>query len=112
MTLVAEQLGVSVRTVWDWLKVARTEGRNVRERRARLEVTEADVIDIRPVPAYTPHLKGAIERANGSIETLLLSELPGFLHGARDRAGKLVGKDAPILAGWGVTATSCRGVLR
>jgi len=40
-----EQLGVAVRTVWGWLKVARTEGRNVRKRRARLEVTEADVID-------------------------------------------------------------------
>ena len=56
------------------------------------------VIDIRPVPAYTPHLKGAIERANGSIETLLLGELPGFLHGARDRAGKLVGENDPILS--------------
>jgi YD repeat-containing protein len=46
VALVAEQLGVSVRTVWGWLKVARTEGRNVRKRRARLEVTEADVIDL------------------------------------------------------------------
>jgi len=46
VALVAEQLGVAVRTVWGWLKVARTEGRNVRKRRARLEVTEADVIDL------------------------------------------------------------------
>ncbi|MGD0448964.1 MAG: Mu transposase C-terminal domain-containing protein [Candidatus Dormibacteria bacterium] len=261
VALVAEQLGVAVRTVWGWLKVARTEGRNVRKRRARLEVTEADVIDlayhrgnvaafhrargeagptpgidawrqafrrrlspgqraglvhgervrrdydtyltrtpqfrneqweadhtqlaiavglpdgrvvkpwatlfldcfsraiagyaitvtpsresilaalrsaimveppygpiggvplairfdrgrdflaeairvaagalvidIRPVAAYTPHLKGAIERANGSIETLLLGELPGFLHGARDRAGKLIGAGDPLLS--------------
>jgi putative transposase len=55
-------------------------------------------IEVRALPAYTPHLKGAIERANRSLEQLLLSELPGFLHGARDRGGHLVGGDAPLLS--------------
>ena len=37
-------------------------------------------IDARPLPAYSPHLKGALERFHESIETLLLAELPGFTH--------------------------------
>lgn len=55
------------------------------------------VIDVRPAAAYAPQQKGAIERVNETVEQLLLSELPGFLHGAKDRAGKVVGRDAPIL---------------
>jgi putative transposase len=43
-------------------------------------------IDAQPLPAYTPHLKGAIERFHESIETLLLDELPGFVH-APERMG-------------------------
>jgi putative transposase len=45
-------------------------------------------VDARPLPAYAPHLKGALERFHESIETLLLAELPGFTHAparARER---------------------------
>lgn len=42
-------------------------------------------IDAQPLPAYSPHLKGVIERLHESIETLLLDELPGFVH-APERA--------------------------
>ena len=55
-------------------------------------------IEIRDLPGYTPYLKGTIERANGSVEQLLLIDLPGFLHGARDRAGRLVGGGDPLLS--------------
>ena len=67
VALVAEQLGVAVRTVWGWLKVARTEGRNVRKRRARLEVTEADVIDL----AYHRGNVAAFHRARGEAGSML-----------------------------------------
>jgi len=50
-------------------------------------------IDAKPLPAYTPHLKGAVERVNSSLEQLFLSTLPGFVHGAR---GHLV-EDGPLL---------------
>lgn len=44
--LVAQQLEISSRTVWKWLEVARTEGRATRKPRPRLEVTEADIVDL------------------------------------------------------------------
>jgi putative transposase len=53
-------------------------------------------IDAKPLPAYTPHLKGAVERVNSSIEQLFLATLPGFVHGARGRDGHLV-EDGPLL---------------
>lgn len=43
-------------------------------------------VDAKPLPPYAPHLKGAIERFHESIETLLLHELPGFVH-APEREG-------------------------
>ena len=54
-------------------------------------------IDAKPLPAYTPHLKGVVERVNSSIEQLFLATLPGFVHGARGRNGKLV-EDGPLLS--------------
>lgn len=48
------------------------------------------------MPAYTPHLKGGVERVNSSIEQLFLATLPGFVHGARGRDGRLV-EDGPLL---------------
>lgn len=65
--------------------------------RAIRTVTAALLIDLRPATAYAPHQKGAIERVNESVEQLLLRELPGFLHGARDRAGRLLDADASLL---------------
>lgn len=53
-------------------------------------------IDAKPLPAYTPHLKGGVERVNSSIEQLFLATLPGFVHGARGRDGRLV-EDGPLL---------------
>jgi len=54
-------------------------------------------IDARALPAYSPHLKGAIERLLSSIEGLLLAELPGFLHGPRGRSGHRIDEGAPLL---------------
>ena len=52
-------------------------------------------IDARPLPAYSPHLKGALERSHESIETLLLAELPGFAHApARARERRSTSKAA------------------
>jgi len=53
-------------------------------------------IDARPLPAYSPHLKGTVERTDESVEQLFLSTLPGFVHGARGRDGQLV-EDGPLL---------------
>lgn len=53
-------------------------------------------IDARPLRAYSPHLKGTVERTNGSVEQLFLATLPGFVHGARGRDGQLV-EDGPLL---------------
>lgn len=55
------------------------------------------VIDMRPQPGYTPHLKGSIERLNETVEQLFLRELPGFVHGATDRASRPVDAAAPLL---------------
>jgi putative transposase len=54
-------------------------------------------IDARALPAYSPHLKGAVERLLSSIEGLLLAELPGFLHGPRGRSGRRIDEGAPLL---------------
>jgi putative transposase len=54
-------------------------------------------IEARPLAAYSPHLKGAVERVNETIEQLLLVELPGFVHGPRRRDGHLVDETAPLL---------------
>ena len=54
-------------------------------------------IDARALPAYSPHLKGAVERANESIEQLFLATLPGFVHGPRGKDGRLV-EDGPLLS--------------
>lgn len=52
-------------------------------------------VDARPLPAYSPHLKGALERFHESIETLLLAELPGFTHApARVRERRPTSKPA------------------
>jgi len=53
-------------------------------------------IDAKPLPAYTPHLKGAVERVNSSIEQMFLATLPGFVHGPRGRDGHLI-EDGPLL---------------
>lgn len=55
------------------------------------------LIDVRPTAAYAPQQKGVVERVNATLERVLLSELPGFLHGAKDKAGKAVGRESPIL---------------
>jgi putative transposase len=49
------------------------------------------------LPAYTPHLKGTVERTNETIEQIFLAELPGFTHGGRKKNGHLVDRDAPLL---------------
>lgn len=59
--------------------------------------TGALAIDLVALPAYMPHLKGTIERTNRSIEQLLLTELPGFVHAARDRAGRPMAEASALL---------------
>ncbi|MDQ2754126.1 MAG: DDE-type integrase/transposase/recombinase [Actinomycetota bacterium] len=54
-------------------------------------------IRLLPTPPYSPNLKGKVERANRSIVTQLLAELPGFTGGPRDAAGKLWGKGLAVL---------------
>jgi putative transposase len=65
--------------------------------RAVRVATAGLVIDVRPQPGYTPHLKGSIERLNETVEQLVLRELPGFLHGATDRTGRPVDTAAQLL---------------
>ena len=43
------------------------------------------------LPGYEPHLKGKIERLNRTVEDTLIKGLPGYTHGARDKAGHLLG---------------------
>jgi putative transposase len=43
------------------------------------------------LPGYEPHLKGKIERLNRTVEQTLIKGLPGYTHGARDKAGHLLG---------------------
>lgn len=54
-------------------------------------------IDAKALPAYSPHLKGTVERVQQSFEVLHLAELPAFLHGPRGRSGHRVDADAPLL---------------
>ncbi len=67
-------------------------------------------IDARPVRAYSPHLKGVVERANETIEVLFLAELPSFVHGPTDRRGHLVEDDLPPLSF--ETVVHVRGIPR
>ena len=54
-------------------------------------------IDAQPLPAYSPYLKGALERFHESIETLLLAELPRFVHApTRGVRGRSASKAALI----------------
>ncbi|MBV9354194.1 MAG: transposase family protein [Chloroflexi bacterium] len=46
-------------------------------------------IRISPAPAYTPHLKGRIERLNRTVAQDFLCTLPFFTDGPRDAAGRL-----------------------
>jgi putative transposase len=55
-------------------------------------------IDAKAVRGYSPHLKGTVERTHETIETVFLAGLPGFAHGPRDRAGRLVERDEPLLS--------------
>ena len=61
--LVAEQLNVAPRTVWLLLAVARAKGRAVRKPRRRLEVTEADIVDL----AYHHGSVAAFHRARQQL---------------------------------------------
>lgn len=65
--------------------------------RAIAEVARALAIEIQDLPGYAAHLKGTVERTNQSAEQLLLVDLPGYLHGARDRTGKLFAEGEPLL---------------
>jgi len=44
---------------------------------------------VRPTRAYTPHLKGIVERFNRTIQQEFVSRLPGYTDGRRDAAGRL-----------------------
>ena len=51
-----------------------------------------------PAPPYTPHLKGKVERLHRTIVTSFLAELPHFTGGPRDAAGRLRGRELPVLS--------------
>jgi len=55
-------------------------------------------VRLAPVPPYSPHLKGKVERLHGTIVTALLAELPHFSGGPRDAAGGLRGGSLPVLS--------------
>ncbi|MET9226007.1 transposase family protein [Lentzea sp. NPDC003310] len=48
-------------------------------------------IDLRPRPPRTPRFGGVVERWHGTIDRLLLCQLPGYTGGARDGKGRLFG---------------------
>lgn len=48
-----------------------------------------------PTPAYSPHLKGKLERANRTVTQDLLAGLPFYADGPRSIDGRLYGPDAP-----------------
>jgi putative transposase len=48
-----------------------------------------------PTPAYSPHLKGKLERANRTVTQELLAGLPFYTEGPRTIDGRLYGPDAP-----------------
>jgi putative transposase len=54
-------------------------------------------IRISPAPAYTPHLKGRIERLNRTVAQDFLCTLPFFTDGPRDGAGRLYEPGVPPL---------------
>lgn len=54
-------------------------------------------IDARPLPPYSPYLKGTVERLHESIEVMLLAHLPGFTHGPRKVGGRPIDETAPLL---------------
>ena len=55
-------------------------------------------IRLAPTPAFSPHLKGKVERLQGSIVSELLAGMPHFTGGPRDAAGKLWGAGLPVLS--------------
>lgn len=56
-------------------------------------------VHLSPTPAYTPHLKGKVERLHASLVTMLLAELPQFTGGPRDAAGELWGSGEVLTLG-------------
>lgn len=54
-------------------------------------------IRLSPTPDYSPHLKGKVERLQGSLVGELLAAMPHFTGGPRDAAGKLWGSGLPVL---------------
>lgn len=54
-------------------------------------------IHLDPAPAYSPTLKGKVERLHGTIVESFLAELPHFADGPRDASGKLWGQGLPVL---------------
>ncbi len=52
----------------------------------------------RPTAAYSPHLKGKMERANRTITQDLLAGLPFYTNGPRAIDGSLYGPDAPPMS--------------
>lgn len=52
----------------------------------------------RPTAAYSPHLKGKMERANRTVTQDLLAGLPFYTNGPRAIDGRLYGPDAPPMS--------------
>lgn len=52
----------------------------------------------RPTAAYSPHLKGKMERANRTVTQDLLASLPFYTNGPRAINGRLYGPDAPPMS--------------
>lgn len=56
-------------------------------------------VHVRPAPPYQGEAKGRIERFHGTISAILLTQLPGYTGGPRDRRGHLYGPVADHAAG-------------
>jgi putative transposase len=54
-------------------------------------------IRLAPTRPYSPHLKGKVERLHGTIAVQFLADMPHFVQGPRDAAGRLWGADGPVL---------------
>jgi putative transposase len=54
-------------------------------------------VRLAPAPPYSPHLKGKVERLQGTVVTTLLAELPQFAGGPRDASGGLWGGALRVL---------------